>query len=122
MTEEVFKLMKCFPHSMINANQELILSFEGNVYINTTDCVDAFDLKMKLLHWCSRPIAKGMFYQNEKRNTSYREQLLRCMNEYMQTDFSLEDMEVIYQKLGNGINPRLTNLFISNDYDMTLLN
>lgn len=121
MTTEVFKLMRCFPGSFLNFNGECILSLKGNIYINIMDCVGKFDIEMKLLQWCSRPISKGEFYVRPKQNTRYREYLLNCLNKYMKTNFNIEDMELIYDKLGNGINPRLTNIFITNGYDMNLL-
>ena len=48
--------------------------------------------------------------------------LLKCFpNIYLGTDFTIEDMYLIYDKLGNAINHQLTLDFIANGYDMEFL-
>ncbi len=122
MINEIFELMDCFPNSYVNHNGEVILSKKGNVFFNATDCVVKKDIYRKLLHWCSRDIAKGIFYSNPTTNKKFRQALLEHLNSYLHTSFSLDDMYVIYEKLGNGVNPSLTDSFISSNFDMQLLN
>lgn len=121
MTDEIFNVMKCFPKSFMNCNGEVILSEKGNVYFNVMDCADKNDIVCKLFEWCSRPIAKGMVYSSEKRNKAWREGLLNNLNEYLGTQFSLEDMYYIYQELGNGVNANLTKEFVESNYDLSLI-
>lgn len=121
MTDEIFNVMNCFPNSFINRNGEVILSEKGNVYFNAMDCADKSDIVRKLFEWCSRPIAKGIVYSSEKRNKAWREGLLNNLNEYLGTQFSLEDMYYIYQELGNGVNHNLVMDFIESNYDMALI-
>lgn len=121
MVDEVFNLMRYFPNSFINRNGEVILSEKGNVYFNAMDCTDKSDITCKLFEWCSRPIAKGIVYSSEKRNKIWQEGLLNNLNEYLGTQFSLEDMYYIYQELGNGVNHNLTKEFIESNYNMDLI-
>lgn len=121
MTDEIFNVMKCFPRSFMNSNGDVILSEKGNVYFNAMDCADKNDIVCKLFEWCSRPIAKGTVYSSEKRNKAWREGLLNNLNEYLGTQFSLEDMYYIYQELGNGVNHNLVMDFIESNYDMALI-
>lgn len=121
MVDEVFNLMRYFPNSFINYNGEVILSEKGIVYFNAMDCADKKDIICKLFERCSRPIAKGIVYSSEKRNKAWREDLLNNLNEYLGTQFSLEDMYYIYQELGNGVNSSLTKEFIESNYDMALI-
>ncbi|HFR3976470.1 TPA: hypothetical protein ACHVI3_000566 [Streptococcus suis] len=44
------------------------------------------------------------------------------LNHYLGTLFSNEGMALIYQRLGNGINPELTYRFIDNGFDLEVLN
>ncbi|MBY5033881.1 hypothetical protein K6V78_02135 [Streptococcus gallolyticus] len=46
----------------------------------------------------------------------------RSLNHYLGTLFSDEDIALIYQRLGNGINPELTFRFIDSGFDMEVLN
>ena len=52
----------------------------------------------------------------------YREVTKRALNHYLGTFFSEEDINLIYQRLGNGINQELTYIFIDSDFDMEVLN
>ena len=121
MTDEIFNVAKCFPDSFINSNGELIISVKGNVYFIATDCNTKEDIVCKLLEWCSRPMAKGQPYASEKRNSEWRDSLICRLNEYLGTDFTQEDMYLIYEKLGNRINHDLTLRFIESRYDLDLI-
>lgn len=116
MFNEIFNVMKCFPKSYITQFGELILSDKGNVYFTAKDCNTQKDIICKLLEWCSRPLAKGEPYRQEKRNKEWRESLLSGYNEYLGTQFTQEDMYWIYDKLGNAVNHELTLKFITSGY------
>ena len=121
MIDEVFNVMKCFPGSYLNPAGDLILSDEGNVYFIAKGCATKQDIVCKLLEWCSRPIAKGEPYRSEKRNREWRESLLDGYNEYLQTNFTQEDMYWVYDKLGNAVNHELTLKFIDSGFDLSLV-
>ena len=121
MLNEIFDVMKCFPKSYLTQFGELILSDKGNVYFIAKDCNTQNDIICKLLEWCSRPLAKGEPYRQEKRNKEWRESLLSGYNEYLGTQFTQEDMYWIYDKLGNAVNHELTLKFITSGYDLKLV-
>lgn len=121
MTDEIFNVAKCFPDSFINSNGELIISVKGNVYFIATDCTTKEDIICKLLEWCSRPLAKGEPFNSDKRNIEWRNSLICGLNEYLGTDFTQEDMYLIYEKLGNRVNHDLTLRFIESRYDLDLI-
>lgn len=121
MIDEIFNVMKCFPNSYINAFQELIISDKGNVFFNIANCETKNDIICKLLEWCSRPLAKGQPYRNEKRNIEWRNSLLVGYNKYLGTNFTQDDMYWIYDQLGNKVNHELTLKFIESGYDLSLV-
>lgn len=121
MFDEIFNVMKCFPNSYINRSGELILADKGNVYFIAKNCNTQKDIICKLLEWCSRPIAKGEPYCQEKRNKEWRESILMGLNKYLGTKFTREDMYWIYEKLGNGVDHDLTLKFIASGYDLNLV-
>lgn len=121
MINEIFNVMKHFPNSYINRCGELILSDKGNVYFTAIDCETKEDVICKLLEWCSRPLAKGVPYSALKRNIEWRKTLIRRYNNYLETNFTLDDMYWIYDKLGNAVNHELTLKFIHSGYDMSLV-
>ena len=125
MINEIFCLMQCFyinsRSPYLNAFGECIISDVGNVWFNAKNCKTKKDIICKLLESCSRPIAKGEPYRTEKKNIEWRNSLLNCYNEYLETNFSLNDMYWIYDKLGNGINHKLTLKFINSGFDLTVL-
>lgn len=121
MIDEIFEVMKCFRGSYINRFGELIISDKGNVYFTTTNISDKEDVICALLEWCSRPIAKGEPYRTNTRNIEWRNSLLCGYNNYLGTNFTLEDMYWIYDKLGNAINHELTLKFIHSNFDLSLV-
>ena len=125
MNEEILnelkKLLGLFPRSYINQNLEVILIPKINTYFNLEGVGSRRDIIAKLLMWCTRTIAKGQPFRNKKRNDMYREATKRALNYYLGTLFSDEDINLIYQRLGNGINQDLTYSFIDSDFDMEVL-
>lgn len=126
MNEEVLnelkKLLGLFPRSYINQNLEVILIPKTNTYFSLEGVGSRRDVIAKLFMWCSRTIVKGQPFRNKKSNDMYREATKRALNYYLGTLFSDEDINLIYQKLGNGINKKLTYSFIDSDFDMEVLN
>ena len=126
MNEEILNELKnllgLFPRSYINQNLEVILITKTNTYFNLEGVGSRRDIIAKLLMWCTRTIAKGQPFRNKKRNDMYREVTKRALNYYLGTLFSDEDINLIYQRLGNGINQDLTYSFIDSDFDMEVLN
>ncbi|MFQ7653346.1 MAG: hypothetical protein ACLRKY_03515 [Enterococcus gallinarum] len=102
------------PKAFINRRNELILVPTKNIYFNL-NCVESKrDITVKIFHWLSRPAHKGV--------GSYWENRIRAIiNNYLQTDFNRDDFDLIYTKLGNAINPELTEKFIDSDYDLKVL-
>ncbi|VTY17597.1 hypothetical protein [Streptococcus anginosus] len=126
MNEEVLnelkKLLGLFPESYINQNLEVILIPKTNTYFSLKGVGSRRDIIAKLFMWCSRTIAKGQPFRTQKRNNLFREVTKKSLNYYLGTLFSDEDINLIYQRLGNGINQDLTYSFIDSDFDMEVLN
>ena len=118
LMNELKELLGLFPMSYINANMEVILIPKTNTYFSLEGVESRRDIIAKLLMWCSRTIVKGQPFKSEKRNYLFKEIIKEDLNYYLGTLFSDEDMALIYQKLGNGINPELTYRFIDSGFDM----
>lgn len=100
---------------------EVILIPKTNTYFSLEGVCSRRDVIAKLFMWCSRTIVKGQPFRNKKRNDMYREATKRALNYYLGTLFSDEDINLIYQRLGNGINQELTYIFIDSGFDMEVL-
>lgn len=118
---EVQKVMQCFPNSFINYLGEVILDKKTNIYFNAKSCETSKDIQSKLLEWCSRPLAKGIFYKSDKKNSEYKQGLIDNLNKYLDTEFNEADMWLIYENLGNEVNHKLTLEFIDSGFDMSVL-
>ena len=119
--EYISRLMRLFPRSFINNINELILVSKTNLYFCLDDVESEFDVKCKLLEWCSRDSVKAMPYSSNRKNEMYQDDVRKSVNVYLDTNFDREQMEVIYCKLGNAINHDLTIKFVKSGYDMNLL-
>lgn len=72
------------------------------------------ELKLKVLEWLSRSAHK-------EGNDAVRKWYLDGINKFLGTDFTHQDMELIYCNLGNAINRELTKKFVESNYNMGVL-
>jgi hypothetical protein len=119
--EIVDSLLECFPTSFINDSEEFIAYPRTNLYFNLGNCETLLDVKCKILEWFSRDCHKAMPFRSHWRNDEYHKLILDRVNEFLGTDFTIEDMAIIYQKLGNAIRHSLTIKFVESDYDLRVL-
>ena len=115
---ELNKLLKYFPDSYINHNLEVILIPKTNTYFSLVGCSTKRDIIAKVLMWCTRDIAKARPYQQQKRNIDFYVDNRDRLEKYLGADVNVD---VIYHRLGNGINKELTHRFIESGFDMNLL-
>ena len=121
MKNIIKKIMKSYPNSFINSEFELILVRKNNTYFRLEDCKTELDVKCKLIEYGSRCACKDMPYAYLMRNINFWGMNTVYFNKAMGTSFLREDMELIYDRLGNGVNRELTVKFIESGYDMNLL-
>lgn len=121
MTDTELKLLKSFPRSFINGNGEFIAHGKANEYFVLHNCKDDFEINCKVLEWLSRASCKTEPYYQNKKNTEFHRFMLNGINAFLGTDFSSENMELIYTKLGNNCNRPLCEKFVASGYDMKIL-
>lgn len=118
---EVKKLTKAFPNSFVNQSLEFVVDKKSRAYFRLEDCETELDIKCKVLEWLSRTASKGIVYRRDKLNTEYQDNLRIYINYYLGTDFTKEDIDEIYTRLGNSCNHTLTIAFINSGYNMDVL-
>ena len=114
-------LLECFPNSWFNENNEFIADTKSNTYFIFGNCKNTEDVECKILEWLSRSAAKGQPYSQDWRNRKFRKFMLDGINSVLDTNFSIGDIDFIYQKLGNRINHSLTVKFVESKFDMKVL-
>ena len=115
------KLARAFPNSFINTALEFIAHREANEYFRLEDCETEFDVKCKVLEWLSRGAYKTCPFNSNIKNERFHNFMLNGINDFLGTDFTKEDIAMIYYRLGNRVNHNLTVEFINSGYDMLLL-
>lgn len=91
-----------------------------NLYFLTDNIETKNEVKCKVLEYFSRPAHKTM-YGSETADDLIHQYILDCINQYLNTSFTQEDMSLIYTRLGNGIHRTLTLKFIESGYDLNIL-
>lgn len=114
-------LMSIFSDSFINYNMELIIIPKNNTYFRVDNIETDIDIKRKVLEYCSRSASSAMPYSAEWCNKKFRADVLNKINQFLATNFTDDDIELIYVELGNGINSTLAERFIKSGYDMEIL-
>jgi len=120
INNELLRLMRCFPNSFVNQFSEIIIHRTVNVYFKV-NVQKEIELKYKVLEWLSRDACKTEPFKNNTKNIEFKNFILRGINDYLDTDFSTEDMRAIYEKLGNNVNRLLTEKFVRSGYDLKIL-
>ena len=115
------KLARAFPNSFINTALEFIAHKEANEYFRLEDCENEFDVKCKVLEWLSRGAYKTCPFHTNLKNERFHNFMLNGINDFLGTDFTTEDMAIIYQRLGNRVRHSLTEEFVNSGYDMAVL-
>ena len=115
-------LLEAFPDSFINSNDEFIAHLRSNQYIILADCKTPEDIEYKVLEWFSRPAHKTAPYSQEWRNRKFHEFMLNGINDFLDTNFSEDDISLIYDELGNSINHNLTVKFVEHGMSIEWLN
>lgn len=110
------KIVKKYsPKSFINHNNELIVVPKNNIYFRLEDIETELELKCKILAWLSRPSCKGVSKYWQKR-------IRTIVNEFLDTEFTFDEMCEIYTYLGNDCNRKKSIKFIESNYDLNILN
>ena len=114
------KLARAFHGSFINTALEFIAHKEANEYFRLEDCENEFDVKCKVLEWLSRGAHKTCPFNSNIKNERFHNFMLNGINDFLGTDFTEDDMEIIYTYLGNRCNHERTVNFINSGYDMSI--
>ena len=107
----------------MNRNLEFIADPHRRVnsYFRLDNCEDRMDVTCKVLEWLSREAFKSQHFDAKWRNEQVHDYHLKGINTFCGTNFTKEDIEVIYTKLGNEINRKKTLDFIKRGYDLEVL-
>lgn len=116
-------LFGAFPNAIINRNLEFIAdpNRRVNSYFRLDNCDNRMDVRCKVLEYLSREAYKSQHYNVKWRNDMVHEYHRQGINAFLGTNFSHDDMEIIYTYLGNGVNRSKTLAFIRSGYNLAIL-
>lgn len=114
--ELIEKVYDIFDTSFVYNTDELILHKKWNIYIRVDDIVDEHDFNYKILSYCCFYCADNHFSKNSK-ECKY---IWNRLNRWFRKDFTYEELNLIYRKLGCGANRKLGNEFIKSSLDFNI--
>lgn len=117
----VKRLSAAFPKSFINCSLEFIAHRTANEYFILENCETELDVQCKVLEFFSRGAYKTEPFATDRKNKEFHEFMLCGINQYLGTNFTEDDIAVIYQRLGNRVNHPLTVEFVNSGFDMSVL-
>ena len=121
MLESVQKALKRLNGSYINHNNEIILIPKFNVYTLLDDVNTDEDFKVKLCEWFSRDCSCALRYSQQKRLNRYYQENTDAFNSICGTNLTVEQMNYIYEVLGNGIKHKLAQQFVASGFDLSVI-
>lgn len=121
--EIIVDLQSAFHKSIINNSFEFVADPNPrvNTYFRLEDVNTLLDAKCKVIAYLSRAAFKTEPYRVNFLNQRVHDYHLGGINDFLGTDFTERDMELIYTRLGNDINRSLCEKFIKSGYDMSVL-
>lgn len=116
-------LFGAFPDAIMNRNLEFVANPHRriNSYFRLDDCKTRMDVRCKVLEYLSREAYKSQHFNVKWRNDLVHEYHRQGINAFCGTNFSHDDMEIIYTYLGNGVNRQKTLAFIYSGYNLAVL-
>lgn len=121
LNSAINELMQLFPGSFINSGNELILEPKTNLYFCLDDIESLLDLHCKVISWCSRAACKTAPYHTNWQNEKYQAKVRERINEFLGTDFAVDEWYFIYTYLGNDVNRTLCKKFVLSNYDLDVI-
>ena len=118
LQEQIEKVYDIFDTSFIYKENELILHKKWNIYFRLDDIYDNYDFNYKLLSYCSFYCASNHF----KKNSKECKYIWNRLNRWFKKDFTYDELQAIYKKIGSGANRSLGNKFIKSNLDFNILN
>lgn len=115
------RLLANFIGSFFNECGEFIAHKYANEFFIFQNCETEEDVNCKVLEWFSRAASKGTPYKQDWRNKKFREFMLNGMNQFLHTNFSIDDVSIIYTALGNACNHAKTIEFVRSGYNIDML-
>lgn len=126
INDKIERVYDMFDSSFIHNGEELILHKKWNVYFRLdTASVDhnprqitPEEFDYKLLSYCSFYCADNHFKMSSKQCKYFWSKI----NRWFRKDFTYDELQLIYRKLGCGANRKLGLEFINSGCDMRVLN
>ena len=115
--EKIDRVFDMFESSFIYKEEELILHKKWNIYFRLPDIKTKEEFDYKLLSYCSFYFASNHF----KKSSMQCKWAWNRVNRWFRVDFTYDELQIIYQKLGNGANKSLGLKFIKSSFDMIVL-
>lgn len=117
------KLQSCFRGSTFLIDREpieFLADEKSNTYFILGNCETKEDVDCKVLEWLSRAAYKTEPYWSIVANENFQRSILSGINAYLGTNFTKEDIEIIYTNLGNACHHEKTLEFVRSGFDMDL--
>ena len=118
LQEQIEKVYDIFDTSFIYKENELILHKKWNIYFRLDDICDNYDFNYKIISYCSFYCASNHF----KKNSKECKYIWNRLNRWFKKDFTYDELQAIYKKIGSGANRSLGNKFIKSNLDFNILN
>lgn len=115
--EKIERAFDIFEDSFINNEEELILHKKWNVYFRLPDVKTEHEFDYKLLSYLSFYTASNHF----KKSSAQYKWAVNKIGRWFRKEFSHDDFQLIYQKLGCGANKETGIEFIKSGLAMSLL-
>lgn len=115
--EKIERVYDMFDTSFITPKNELILNKKWNVYFRLDNIYSPFFFDYKIISYLSYYTASNHF----GKTTKECKWAMNKINRWFRHEFSYDDLQLIYCRIGCGQNEKLGIMFIGSGLDMTIL-
>ena len=94
------------------------LYYQNNTCFRLDNVETDADFKVKMCEWFSRACSYDLVYRKDYLNQKFYKENCEVFNAVCGTAFSVEDMQVVYQYLGNGVNHNKAYAFVIDGFNI----
>lgn len=121
MVETLETLRECFPGSFVNFDQEFVAHRRGGAVCDMRGCTSPLELRCRVIEQLVGHCCKTRPFKRAEANVSFRRYMMEGMGRFLGAVFSEMEYEMVYERLGLGVDRQLTVDWIASGYDLGLL-
>lgn len=121
MVQTIKTLGECFPGGYVNFDQEFVAHRRAGAVCDMKGCTSPLELRCRVIEQLVGHCCKTRPFKGAEANVSFRRFMMEGMGRFLGVKLVESEYELVYERLGNGIDRQLTVEWVRSGYDLRVL-